>query len=492
MRRRFIKTRLRLFILTFTFIFVFISLIEIKCKKISSNDLLAECMLDDTPCYPDIQQSLKRYFHEIEQRYSMLLKYHPMIDCHHGRYLLINENVSSHVYHGTGSQLMWYLGLLNLAYQLNLTLIHNEWTSEHTKDETNSEREIYWKFSHWEISRSAYQSCPRNSSIRKNIFKFDLIAKNTLEQHYQGKKSFPIVEHLRNSFDRFLRNLPNENSGLTFYSRQTYTIISSLIDVGVVFETRWWLQHRKSYNQFNGVWSGIPVRSNYYPQDYFKYLSSNSTLPFEQCLPIDIKNTLLIGIHIRQGDVFQRNKQGEIIHTHLYRYISLAAYAPLLISMINLLPNYLKENYLITIYSEGTPEDFREILIEFKTHLPRSGCRVVFFLNGRTSETFNRLLRDDVLIIGHSTFSMAAGIMNSRQLKIGPYHNRARVHGMRNYLSLTLNKNRTRFNLNQFIKDRIQQRIIYVWNEKLKQQKTSIPLWLNNYSDDYPEEFMLL
>ena len=382
---------------------------------------------------------------------------------------------------------MWYLGLLNLAYQLNLTLIHHSWTSEHTKDETNSDREIYWKFSDWEISKSAYQSCPHNSSIRKNIFKYDLIARNTFDQHYEGKKAFPIVKHLRHSFDQFLKTLPNPNAGLTFYSIRTYTTISSLIDTGVIFETRWWLQHRKSYNQFNGVWSGIPVISNYYPQDYFQYLSSSNITT-----PIDIKNTLLIGIHVRRGDVFQRNKKGEIIFTHLYRYISLSAYTPLLISIINLLPNDLIENYLITIYSEGIPEDFKEILTELKTMLPQSRCRLSFFLNGRTSETFNRLLRDDVLIIGHSTFSMASGIFNSRQLKIGPFHNRARVHGMRNYLSLSLNKNRTKFNLDRIMKQRIKQRIVYVWNEKQKQEKTSIPLWLNNYSNDYPEEFMLL
>jgi hypothetical protein len=67
-------------------------------------DLLDKCMLDETPCYPDIDQSSKTY--------------HPRIDCEHGRYLLINESLTYRVHHRTGSQLMWYLGILNVAYVL--------------------------------------------------------------------------------------------------------------------------------------------------------------------------------------------------------------------------------------------------------------------------------------------------------------------------------------------------------------------------------------
>ena len=92
MRIRLIKSRLFLFISIWIFFFFLFFLIEL-------NDVLDECMLDDGPCYPDIEQSLNRYFNEIQNRYPMLLTYHPMIDCNHGRYLLINENISSHMYH---------------------------------------------------------------------------------------------------------------------------------------------------------------------------------------------------------------------------------------------------------------------------------------------------------------------------------------------------------------------------------------------------------
>lgn len=499
MRLRFLKQKLlncirKLFVITFyllIIILILINLLKTKCENkillLSDDDLLDKCMLDDNPCYPDINKSLNRYFNLIKTKYSMLLTYHPIIDCNSGRYLLINDEISSHMYHGTGSQLMWYLGILNIAYELNLTLIHNQWTSEHILDETNFEREKYFKFFDWEISRSAYESCPLNSSIKKHRFNYNLIWKQTFDQYHQNKKRFKIKENFQLLFDKFLSKLPTKNSGFTFYSNSTYTITSSLMDIGIVFETRWWLQHRKSYHQYSGVWSSFPILSNYFPQDYFQF---NSTIL--KCSSINIKKTLLIGIHIRHGDVIQRNKKGKIISADLYRYISISAYKSLLISIINLLPDYLNENYLITIYSEGFLNDFSDLIHYLKENLPLSRCRLAFFLNGKTSETLNRLLRDDILITTFSTFSMASGIFNSRQLKIGPFHNRARIHGMRNYLSLELNRNHTKFLINQTQILLIKERIIYIWNEKQKQQNTSIPLWLKNYSEDYPEQFMLI
>jgi hypothetical protein len=44
---------------------------------------------------------------------------------------------------------------------------------------------------------------------------------------------------------------------------------------------------------------------------------------------------------------------------------------------------------------------------------------------------------------------MATGIFNSRQFKLGPCHNRARVHGMINHLSLDLDKNHTQFYIDE-------------------------------------------
>jgi hypothetical protein len=443
----------------------------------SSNNVLDECMLDNTPCYPDIEQSLDRYFSKFKNRFSMLLKYHPRIDCEHGRYLLLNDRLSSHVYHGTGSQLMWYLGVLNVAYVLNLTLIHLEWSSEHSDDENNFDRDKYWKFFDWEIPFSAYQSCPLNSSVRRNIFKYDLIPEQTFDQHHKGKQVFTIKKSFKSLFNRFVNNLHDRNTGFTFYSSRTFTITSSLMEVGVVFEIRWWLQHRKLYNQHTGVWAGFPMLSNSQPID---------------CPSININDVLLIGVHIRHGDVVQRNNQSQVIAKDFYRYIANSAYSPVLISIINSLPIEIQDKYLITIYSEGVINDFNDILTDLKKSLPQSPCHLSFVLNGRTSETFNRLLRDDVIIGALSTFSLATGIFNSRQLKIGRYHNGARVHGMRNHFKLDLNSNHTHFRMTEEKLKLIKQRIEYVWKQKQAQQKTYIPLWLDNYSSDYPEEFMLI
>ncbi|CAF0860419.1 unnamed protein product [Rotaria sp. Silwood1] len=142
-----------------------------------------------------------------------------------------------------------------------------------------------------------------------------------------------------------------------------------------------------------------------------------------QCSSIDVHDVLLSDVHIRHGDVVKRENRGCIISGDLFRYIAISAYASLLIFIINTLPTELQNKYLITIYSEGVIDDFHDVFIDLKQALSESRCHVSFFLNGRTSETFNRLLRDDILINALSTFSMAAGIFNSRQLKIEPYHN---------------------------------------------------------------------
>ncbi|CAF5166104.1 unnamed protein product, partial [Rotaria sp. Silwood1] len=172
----------------------------------------------------------------------MLLTYHPTIDCEHGRYLLLNSALGSRIIHGTGSELMWYLGVLNVEYKLNLTLVHLDWTAEHSGDEKNTDREKYWQFFDWEIPYSAYHTCPKNSSIKQNIFQYNLIVNQTFDQHHNDN----LQKH---------SNKSNNNIGFTFYSSQTFTITSSLMEMGVVFEIRWWLQHRKLYNKYTGVWS---------------------------------------------------------------------------------------------------------------------------------------------------------------------------------------------------------------------------------------------
>ncbi|CAF1084569.1 unnamed protein product [Adineta ricciae] len=422
----------------------------------------------------------------------MLLTYHPRIDCNYGRYLLINNSKFSRVHDGTGSVLMWYLGLLNIAYKLNLTLINFDWIVGHTSDENNIEREKYWLFDHWHIPYSAYQSCPNNSLIKKNFFSYDLISNQTLEQHYKGKQPFEINSHLKKKFSQFLIKLPIKNAGFTFYSNRTLTISSSLMELGIVMEIRWWLQHRKLYQYPHGVWAGSSISSINQPIDDFSSFHSNHLSSSSSCSNIDFEKSFLIGVHIRQGDVIKRNRKGEIIFGILQRYISISAYPPLLTFLIESLPKEIRMKYFLTIYSEGHPNDFNSLLIQLKNTFPESHCRISLVLNGRTSETFNRLLRDDILIYAHSTFSLASGIFNSRQLKIGPFHNRQRVHGMRNFIGLKLNENHTKFYLTNEKKSLIQQRISYVWKEKQKQQHSFLPLWLNNYSKNYSEQFMFI
>ncbi|CAF0833247.1 unnamed protein product [Rotaria sp. Silwood1] len=431
-------------------------------------------------------KALNRYFSKLKSEFSIILTYHPIIDCEHGRYLLINSASDSQTPDGTGSKLYWYLGVLNIAHKLNLTVVNFDWTAAHVNDETNADREKYWQFFHWHIPSSAYDECPENSSIKQNIFKYDLLGNQTFDQYHHGKQPFTIKSHFKTKLDDFIANLPEKNTGFTFYSNRTFTITSSLMEIGVIFEIRWWLQHRKLYNEHNGVWSGVRVPSNYQPTDYFQYITSNMVKTNKnnridvfqpiQCSSINVHDVLLIGVHIRRGDIVKQDSQRHIISSMLYRYIANSAYVPLLVSIINSLPIPIRNKYLITIYSEGTIHDFQDILIDLKSTLPKSRCRVSFFLNGRTSETFNRLVRDDIVIGTVSTFSLATGIFNSRQLKLGPYHNRRRAHGMRNYLRLDRDKNHTKFIFTKAKQKLIKQRIQYVWKQKKAQQKTPIPL----------------
>ncbi|CAF1210584.1 unnamed protein product, partial [Rotaria sordida] len=379
---------------------------------------------------------------------------------------------------------------------------HTDWIAAHVNDEKNVDREKFWQFFDWQIPSSAYHACPQNSSIKRNVFKYDLIRNQTFDQYHIGKQPFTIKPYFKTKFNNFIDNLSQRNSGFTFYSSRTFTITSSLMEIGVVFEIQWWLQHRKSYNKRTGIWSSIPISSNYQLIDYFQYIKSNTkkintsrNIGFFkpiQCSSINIHDILFIGVHIRLGDVVKRDNQSRIISSDLRRYIANSAYASLLISVIKILPIQMRKKYLITIYSEGATGDFHDILIDLKNALPESRCHVSFLLNGRTSAAFNSLVRDDILIGSLSTFSLASGIFNSRQLKLGPYHNRARAHGMRNYLSLRLDRNHTKFQITEKERKLIKQRIEYVWKQKQAQQKSSIPLWLDNYSMDYPEEFMLI
>ena len=96
-----------------------------------------------------------------------------------------------------------------------------------------------------------------------------------------------------------------------------------------------------------------------------------------------------IAIHIRRGDV---NKE---VNTD--RYTDNNVYLKII--------NKLKEKYpeyKIKIYSEGTYEDFRDLGVEENS----------LMLNTDIFETFHSLVSSKVLIIGCSSFSYCAGIIN--------------------------------------------------------------------------------
>jgi hypothetical protein len=97
-----------------------------------------------------------------------------------------------------------------------------------------------------------------------------------------------------------------------------------------------------------------------------------------------------IAIHIRRGDVSKNKNNHRFVPNDVY------------LKIINKLKEKYPE-YTITIFSEGKYEDFKEYNME-------ESC---FRLNTDIFETFHSLVSSKVLIIGWSSFSYCAGIINS-------------------------------------------------------------------------------
>lgn len=100
-----------------------------------------------------------------------------------------------------------------------------------------------------------------------------------------------------------------------------------------------------------------------------------------------------IAIHIRRGDVGEKENRKRYTPNSVYQLVI----------------KKLKEkypDYTITIFSEGTYEDFKDLGLEER-------C---LRLNEDVLETFHSLVSSKVLITGLSSFSYCAGLLNSNTI----------------------------------------------------------------------------
>ena len=138
--------------------------------------------------------------------------------------------------------------------------------------------------------------------------------------------------------------------------------------------------------------------SLYYNNETRKFLrDSYYSTQKPEIIPIDI------AIHIRRGDVSE---------TEFSNRFNTNAYYAALIEKIKI--KY--PSYTVTIFSEGVYEDFKTIGLDID-------C---FRLNQDIFETFHSLVTAKVLIQAKSSFSYAAGILNSNTVYFmdGFWHNK--------------------------------------------------------------------
>ena len=98
-----------------------------------------------------------------------------------------------------------------------------------------------------------------------------------------------------------------------------------------------------------------------------------------------------IAIHIRRGDIIKDGK-------HAKRYINNGIYLKIINKLKNLYPDYT-----ITVFSEGNYNDFKDIGLN-------ENC---FRLNTDIFETFHSLVSSKILVMGFSSFSYCAAIINT-------------------------------------------------------------------------------
>ena len=101
-------------------------------------------------------------------------------------------------------------------------------------------------------------------------------------------------------------------------------------------------------------------------------------------------DTIDIAIHIRRGDVTKKN--------NIIRYTDNSFYQKIINKLKKKYPTYT-----ITVFSEGVYEDFKDLGLE----------ETCFKLNTDIFKTFHSLVCSKVLIMGFSSFSYCAGLLNS-------------------------------------------------------------------------------
>lgn len=112
-----------------------------------------------------------------------------------------------------------------------------------------------------------------------------------------------------------------------------------------------------------------------------------------------------IAVHVRRGDIV--GTDGKVVEEYRQRWLSIDYYLEILDTLTELLTN---EDLRIYIFSQGNKEDFKE----FDKYQNVSYC-----LDESEQETFGNLVNSDLLVMGKSSFSYDAALIQ-RGIRIYP------------------------------------------------------------------------